>query len=73
MTPHTLLAELMKREVPPVADDARLDTIPGFDSLVMVNLVVRLESIAGRELTEAELETLRTIHDVRRLLESPAP
>jgi acyl carrier protein len=59
---------LVKHELPAVAHDTRLDTIAGFDSLVMVNLVVRLESMVGRELTENELEQLRTVGDIERLL-----
>lgn len=72
MTAHALLTQLIKHELPGVGPDTRLDTITGFDSLVMVNLVVKLESLVGRELSEGELENLRTIADIERLLEVPS-
>ena len=45
-----------------------LKQIAGWDSVMMVRLMLRLEQRAGRELSEAELEAIVTVGDVARLL-----
>ena len=62
-----LLAEVTP-ETLPVSDADPFEAIVGWDSLKMINLVVRLEQLLGRELSEAELENLRTIRDLDALL-----
>ena len=44
------------------------DDIDGWDSLKGVRLVLRLEEIVGRELSEDDIEKLQSIEDVDRLL-----
>jgi len=68
MDARALIAELLRRDVPLVDDTTSLDTIPGFDSLAMVRLVVRVEGLLGRELVEEELERLGTLRDLEGLL-----
>jgi acyl carrier protein len=62
-----LLAEVTP-ETLPVSDADPFEAIAGWDSLKMINLVVRLEQLLGRELSETELENLRTIRDLDALL-----
>jgi acyl carrier protein len=61
-----LILELTQQAAPS-ADHALAD-LPGWDSLKMVRLVVRLEGAIGRELEEAEIEGLKSVADVQRLL-----
>jgi acyl carrier protein len=68
MTAHVLLAEVVSRDLAEIENATRLAAIPGLDSLAMVNLVLRLESVLRRELTESELERLVTVGDVQHLL-----
>jgi acyl carrier protein len=65
---ETLLAEVMQRPLPFVAATTALEDIPGWDSVTMVRLMLRLEERVGRELSEAELEAITTVGDVDRLL-----
>jgi acyl carrier protein len=68
MNVETLLAEVMQRPLPPVTGATALKDIAGWDSVVMVRLMLRLEERAGRELGEAELEAIVTVEDVARLI-----
>ncbi len=45
-----------------------LANIDGWDSLKGVRLVLRLEEIVGRELSEEDIEKLQSVADVDRLL-----
>jgi acyl carrier protein len=67
MNAASLVAELTQH-AEPVSSDKVLADIPGWDSLVVVRLVVQLESALGRELEEAELEALERVSDIERLL-----
>jgi acyl carrier protein len=44
--------------------------IDGWDSLKGVRLVLRLEEIVGRELSESDIEKLQSVDDVDRLLKA---
>lgn len=68
MSVESVLAAVMQRPLPPVNAGMELKAIPGWDSLMMVRLMLRLEEIAGRELSEAELEAIVTVGDVERLI-----
>jgi acetyltransferase-like isoleucine patch superfamily enzyme/acyl carrier protein len=72
-------AEIVQRvfglEARPTASDGR-DSIPTWDSLGALELLVALEAVVGRPLDEAVLARLRTVDDVERLLADvgrPAP
>ena len=69
MDARALLADVVRSELPPLEPAMALKRIPKLDSLAMVNLVLKLESLLRRELTEDEIETLRTVADVEQLLE----
>lgn len=63
-----LLGTVMHRTVEPQAPETRLSDIAGWDSIMVVRLMLAIEEVVGRELTEAELEALVTVGDVERLV-----
>ena len=63
-----LLADILQKPVVAAGPATPLGDIPGWDSLMMVRLMLRLEEHAGRELSEAELESIAVVGDVQRLL-----
>jgi acyl carrier protein len=66
----TLLADVVRTAVPALEDDTPLTAIPGFDSLGMVTLVLKLEGELDRQLTEDEIGRLVTVRDLRELMET---
>lgn len=67
MNARQLLAEITHRLVEG-DEGTSLHDLDGWDSLHGVRLVLRLEEILGRPLTEAELERMERIRDVDLLL-----
>jgi acyl carrier protein len=67
-----LIAEVTGTDVASIADNMPIAELPGWDSLKMVRLVVRLEELRNSELTEEEIESLVTVADLARLLEGRA-
>jgi acyl carrier protein len=65
-----LLSEITHRNSAGHPDDALLLQLDNWDSLKGVRLVLRLEEFIGRELTEDEIGGLRSIGDIRRLVQS---
>lgn len=65
-----LIAEVLRTNVPIPVDDVLLAHIEGWDSLKGVRLVLRLEEIVGRELSEDDIAKLQSVADVDRLLKS---
>lgn len=65
---HQLLADITHRDIGNRSDETPLSQLENWDSLKGVRLVIRLEEIIGRELTEDEIGALRSVGDVRRLL-----
>ncbi len=53
------------------ADTARLDALPGMDSLRFMELVSALEEATGGEVDLEALASVETVGDVRRLLSGP--
>jgi acyl carrier protein len=47
-----------------------LADIDGWDSLKGVRLVLRLEEVVGRELSEDDIEKLQSVEDIDRLLQA---
>lgn len=70
MHARELIAEVLRTSVPIPADDVLLAQIEGWDSLKGVRLVLRLEEIIGRELSEDDIEKLQSVEDVDRLLKA---
>lgn len=68
MAIETLLETVMNRTVEPQAAETNLSDIAGWDSIMTVRLMLAVEEVVGRELTEAELEALVTVGDVERLV-----
>lgn len=63
-----LLGTVMHRTVEPQAPETHLSDIAGWDSIMVVRLMLAIEEVVGRELTEAELEALVTVGDAERLV-----
>jgi acyl carrier protein len=70
MQARELIAEVLRTRVPIPGDDVLLANIEGWDSLKGVRLVLRLEEITGRALSETDIEKLQSIEDVDRLLKA---
>jgi acyl carrier protein len=68
MHARELIAEILRTSVPIPLGEVPLSKIDGWDSLKGVRLVLRLEEIIGRELSEDDIETLQSVDDVDRLL-----
>ena len=68
MDARELIAEVLRTGniIPPL--NIQLGDIDGWDSLKGVRLVLRLEEIVGRELSESDIESLQSVEDVDRLL-----
>ena len=67
MNARELLAEITRRPV--LGDETTLlSNVDGWDSLKGVQLVLKIEQLIGRHLTENELEHLQSIQDVDALL-----
>lgn len=63
-----LIAEVLRSNILIPHGDTPLAELEGWDSLKGVRLVLRLEEIVGRELSEEDIERLRSVNDVDRLL-----
>jgi len=63
-----VFADLFDLDPASLTDEDSQDTIAGWDSLGMVNLLVELESSFGVDLAVSDLVEFRTIGDVRRVL-----
>lgn len=68
MNVNELLLDALRQPLPPVAPSTVLADIPGWDSIVMVRLMVAVEEALGRELTESEIEAVTTVSDIERLV-----
>jgi acyl carrier protein len=72
MDARMLLAAVIRKSAISCLDNTLLADIDGWDSLKGVRLVLRLEEIIGRELSEDDIESLQSVGDVERLLKSGA-
>lgn len=68
MHARELLAEVLRTNASIPPGNLLLAQIEGWDSLKGVRLVLRLEEIVGRELSEDDIEKLQSVEDVDRLL-----
>lgn len=67
---HDLVVEIVQKKGPAITNTTLLRDVDGWDSMHMVRLVLRLEEIVGRQLSEPELEALESVSDVARILGS---
>ncbi|HEV7600830.1 MAG TPA: acyl carrier protein [Bradyrhizobium sp.] len=65
-----MIAEILRGKAPVPSGDVMLAQLDGWDSLKGVRLVLRLEEIVGRELSESDIEKLQSVDDVDRLLKA---
>jgi acyl carrier protein len=70
MHAHELIAEVLRTKISIPPGDVLLAHIEGWDSLKGVRLVLRLEEIIGRELSEDDIAKLQSVEDVGRLLKA---
>jgi acyl carrier protein len=70
MQAKELIAEVLRNNISIPHGDTPLADLDGWDSLKGVRLVLRLEEIVGRELSEDDIERLRSVSDVERLLKA---
>jgi acyl carrier protein len=70
MDARKLIAEVLRKSIPIPSGNVTLAQIDGWDSLKGVRLVLRLEEIMGRGLSEGDIETLQSVEDVDRLLKA---
>ena len=70
MEVRAVIGDVIQRDVPDMRDETILGEISGWDSLKMLNAVLLLERVLERQLSEAEIEGLNTVADLRRLLDS---
>jgi acyl carrier protein len=68
MDARELIAEVLRKGIIMPPNNVLLADIDGWDSLRGVRLVLRLEEIVGRELSEDDIAKLQSIEDVDRLL-----
>jgi acyl carrier protein len=70
MRASELIADVLRSGVPIPDGDIPLAELEGWDSLKGVRLVLRLEEIVGRELSEDDIARLQSVGDVERLLKA---
>jgi acyl carrier protein len=68
MNARALIAEITKKSPVTCPDNTLLADIDGWDSLKGVRLVLRLEELVERELSEDDIAGLQSVGDVERLL-----
>lgn len=69
MDARILIAEIIRINCLACSNDTLLADIDGWDSLKGVRLVLRLQEIVGRELSEDDIASLHSIADVERFLQ----
>lgn len=69
MDARELIAEVLRKSIL-IPAGVSLAHIDGWDSLKGVRLVLRMEEIMGRELSEGDIEALQSVEDVDRLLKT---
>jgi acyl carrier protein len=72
MDARDLIAQVVRKKTVTCPDDTLLVDIEGLDSFKVVHLMLQLEELVGRELSEDDIEELQSVSDVERLLQSHA-
>lgn len=65
-----LVSEIARKAISTSSKDTLLADIDGWDSLKGVRLVLRLQEIVGRELSEDDIAGLQSVADVEQVLQS---
>lgn len=72
MTPleraRRLVAESLDRDLEEVSGDGTMESVPGWDSLGHVRIILALEASLGRALSGAEIASIGSLTDVAALL-----
>jgi len=63
-----LIAGILPGPLPELNADTPLETVPGWDSIVMVRLVILLEEQLGQQLDDAKLEQIEKVGDIEKLV-----
>lgn len=63
-----LLRNMFSREISETDLDIAISDLEGWDSIMMVRLMMNLEQQVGRELSEEEMVSMTSVRDVERLL-----
>ena len=71
MDARQLIAEIVRCD-PDAQAGTLLQDLDGWDSIMGVRLILRLEGVMGRELGEDEIDGLRSVGDVEALLKASA-
>ncbi len=76
MTPQEkarrLVADSLERDLEEVPPDGTLETVPGWDSLGHLRIILAVEEALGRSLQGAEIAAIAGIADLTLLLAAPA-
>ncbi len=70
---RTLVAKALELELAEVPASGDVETLPAWDSLGHVKVILALESALSRMLTSAELAQIRGIVDIAPLLATDIP
>jgi acyl carrier protein len=70
MQARELIAEILRNNAVIPQGEILLANVEGWDSLKGVRLVLRLEEIVGRELSEDDISKLQSVQDVDLLLKT---
>ena len=70
MQARELIAEILRNNAVIPPGEILLAHVEGWDSLKGVRLVLRLEEIVGRELSEDDIAKLQSVEDVDLLLKT---
>lgn len=65
-----LLRNMFSRDISEADMDIAISDLDGWDSIMMVRLMMNLEQQVGRELSEEEMISMTSVRDVERLLEA---
>ncbi len=68
-----ILREQLRRPDLRFDPEARLKALPGYDSVIAIQLVLGLEQAFDLVLDEDEVEAMNTMDDVRRVLRARMP
>ncbi|MEX2129202.1 MAG: acyl carrier protein [Xanthobacteraceae bacterium] len=63
-----LVARALDRSISDVPTNGTIETVPGWDSLGHVKVLLLLEAELGRLLMPAEIATIRSVSDIDRIL-----
>lgn len=65
-----MLAEILRREVPPLTPETPFEELPGWDSVVHLSILMETERRFGLTFTAAQMIGTKTVGDLLALLEA---